>query len=64
MAENVSKRAINYAPTVSCNDTTAMTYDWPTHSGDGATNNLVNLSTDLDFPSYTAPTAPTLDTGF
>ncbi|MCB9094382.1 MAG: hypothetical protein H6621_04860 [Halobacteriovoraceae bacterium] len=56
-----AKTAITYAPTVSCDDTDgAFTYDWPTHSGDAATNDLVNTTTDTDYSSYTAPTAPTL----
>ena len=63
-AEDTSKRAITYAPTVSCDDTDgSFTYDFPAHSGDGATNDLVTLSGDSDFSSYTAPSAPTLDSG-
>lgn len=61
--EDASKRAITYAPNVACDDTDGFTYDWPTHSGDGATNDLITLSSDVEYGSYTAPTAPTLSTG-
>lgn len=62
MEEVTAKRAITYAPTVSCNDTDgAFTYDWPAHSGDAAVNDLITLLSDTDFENYSAPTAPTLD---
>jgi len=63
MAEVTGKRAITYAPNVACNDTTAFTYDFPAHSADGATNNLITLSSDPDYASFSAPSAPTLDSG-
>lgn len=69
MAEVTAKRAINYAPANNCNDSaTSFTYTTPAHYTNGTdgspmTNNLVTLSGDTDFSSYTAPTGPTLASG-
>lgn len=59
--EVTAKRAIMYAPTNSCNDTSSMTWTpMATGTADGLTNNLVTLGSDSDYSIFTAPTAPSI----